>query len=365
MAKRDYYEVIGVGRDMDQVGIKKAYRTLALKYHPDRNPGDDQAVERMKEINEAYAVLSDTQKRTIYDTYGHGGLEGYAQEDIFRGVDFSSLFQEFDLRDFFGVNDGLFESFLGGRATSRTEQRRGADLRYDLDVSLEEVAFGGDRTIELSFENQYPTCNGTGAARSVACDACRGTGQIVREQRSGLSVLRQISTCGECRGTGESIKEACKTCDMSGVVQRSNDISVTIPPGADTGHMIRVEGKGQNGQQGAGDLYVVLNVQKHPVFKRRDDDIFAEQGLDFTIAALGGEMQVPGLDGDLKVDVPEGTQSGAALEGPGPRDSTSQWRRQGRRLYCSQRYDPHSPWPKAKGATFRIPEAQRGVVLVD
>ena len=318
MAKRDYYKVIGVGRDADQAGIKKAYRTLALKYHPDRNPGDDQAVEQMKEINEAYAVLSDAQKRTLYDTYGHSGLDGYAQEDIFRSVDFSSLFQEFGLRDFFGMGDSLFESFLGGGANRRTEPPlKGADLRYDLDVSLEEVAFGAERMVALSYEDRCPSCNGTGAARSIACDTCRGTGQSVREKTSGFTVLRQISTCNQCRGTGESIKEPCKTCDRRGLVQQSKEIAVTIPPGADTNQMIRVDGEGQNGKESAGDLYVVLNVRKHPVFERRGDDIFAEQALDFTIAALGGQTQLPGLDGDLKIDVPDGTHAGTALKIPG------------------------------------------------
>ena len=319
MAKQDYYELLGVDRNADEAAIKKAYRSLALKNHPDRNPGDAAAAEKMKEINEAYAVLSDPQKRRLYDTYGHRGLEGYTKEDIFRGIDFSNLFQEFGLTDLFGLGDSLFEPLFGGGNTPTAGPRKGADLRYDLDVSLEEVAFGADRVVKLSRDERCPSCNGMGAepGHLGQCDSCYGTGQVVREQRSRTAVMRQVSACGRCRGTGRTITVHCKTCDGKGTLLQTNEISVRIPPGADTGQMVRLQGAGEKGEELSGDLYVVLNVQRHPVFERRGDDVFVEQGLDLTVAALGGELQVPGLDGDLTVDVQEGTQTGDVLRIPG------------------------------------------------
>jgi len=313
--KRDYYEILGVGRNADQAAIKKAYRNLAMKYHPDRNPGDAQAVERMKEINEAYAVLSDAQKRRLYDTYGHAGLEGYTQEDIFRGTDFSSLFREFGLGDLFDFGDSLFDNFFGRRTASRRAPRKGNDLRYDLTVTLEEVAFGAEKVIELPREEQCPLCNGTGAEPDglVSCENCGGTGQIVREQRSGYSLFRQISVCGKCHGRGKVIRERCQGCGGRGIIENKKEIVVKIPAGADTGYRIKVEGEGEDGADLPGDLYVVLNVEKHPVFERHGDDIYLQKEIAFTTAALGGEVEVPGLDGSLKLHIPEGTQTGAVL----------------------------------------------------
>jgi len=311
--KRDYYEVLGVSKDADVVAIKKAYRSLAMKYHPDRNPGDAQAVEHMKEVNEAYAVLSDSHKRQLYDTYGHAGLEGYTQEDIFRGVDFSSLFREFGLGDFFG--DSLFDSFFGRRTTTRRGPRKGADLKYDLTVTLEEVAFGTEKTVELPKMEQCQACSGSGVEPEglVQCDSCGGTGQIVREQRSGYSVFRQISVCGKCRGKGKVITKPCKKCEGKGIIEKTKEISVKIPAGADSGYKIRIKGEGERGEDLPGDLYVVLNVEKHPVFERHGDDIYLQKEIAFTTAALGGEVKVPALDDELKLDIPEGTQTGTVL----------------------------------------------------
>ena len=315
MAKRDYYEVLGIDRNADETAIKKAYRSLAMKYHPDRNPGDAEAVERMKEINEAYAVLTDAHKRQLYDTYGHAGLEGYTQADIFRGVDFSSLFKEFGLGDMFGFGGGLFDSFFGRRTTTRRGPRKGADLRYDLTVTLEEVAFGIEKVIELPRVEQCPTCSGTGAEADglERCSSCQGTGQIVREQRSGYSVFRQITVCGRCHGQGKVVKKACKECEGKGVIEKATEIKVTIPAGADTGYQIRVEGEGEKGEGLPGDLYVVLHVEKHPIFERHSDDIYLQQEIALTTAALGGRVEVAGLNGNLNLDVPEGTQTGAVF----------------------------------------------------
>ncbi len=315
MVKRDYYEVLGVDRNADQATIKKAYRNLAMKYHPDRNPGDAEAVERMKEINEAYAVLSDAHKRQLYDTYGHAGLEGYTQEDIFRGVDFSSLFREFGLSDLFGFGDSLFDSLFGRRTTSARGLRKGRDLRYDLTVTLEEVARGTERIVELPRVVPCPACNGIGAEPDglEQCPNCGGRGQIVREQRSGYSILRQISVCGRCRGQGRVIKQPCPQCHGRGVTEQIKEITVEIPAGADTGYKIRVEGEGEPGEDLPGDLYIVVNVEKHPVFERHGDDIYVHQEIAFTTAALGGEVTVPGLRKELKLDIPEGTQTGTVF----------------------------------------------------
>lgn len=315
MAKRDYYEVLNIDKNADEAAIKKAYRSLAMKYHPDRNPEDPQAAERMKEINEAYAVLSDADKRRLYDTYGHAGLEGYTQEDIFRGVDFTSLFREFGLRDLFGFGDSLFDSFFGRRTATRKGPRKGADLRYDLSVTLEEVTSGVEKTIELPKTEHCSTCAGTGAKPGglEQCESCGGTGQIVSEQRSGYSVFRQISTCPRCRGMGKIVREPCTECQGKGIIEKTKEIVVTIPAGADTGYMVRVEGEGEKGEDLPGDLYVVLNIEKHPIFERHGDDIYLQKEISFTEAALGGEIEVAGLNGNLKLDIPESTQTGTVF----------------------------------------------------
>jgi molecular chaperone DnaJ len=316
MAKRDYYEVLGVGRDTDPGAVKRAYRNLAMQYHPDRNPGNGAAAEKMKEVNEAYAVLCDPHKRHLYDTYGHAGLEGYTQEDIFGGVDFGSLFREFG----FGFGDGIFDGLFGRGASVRRGPRRGADLRYDLGVTLEEVASGVERTIEIPRASACSSCNGTGAQAEglEACHRCKGTGQIVKEQRSGYSVVRQITVCAECRGRGKIVKKACGDCQGKGVVETKKDLKIDVPAGADTGYNIRFEGEGETGTDGIpGDLYVVVNVERHPLFERHGDDIYTQHDIPFVTAALGGQAHVPGLGGDVKVDIAEGTQTGAVARVPG------------------------------------------------
>ena len=317
MAKRDYYKVFGIDKGADDAAIKRAYRSLAMKYHPDRNPGDEQAAEKMKEINEAYAVLSNGKKRRLYDTYGHAGLEGYTMEDIFRGVDFGSLFREFGLGDFgFGFGGSIFDSFFGTTRTATRERRRGTDLRYDLEVTLEEVAFGADKKIEVPKTRTCHTCQGTGAKKAGLkdCEHCKGSGQIVTEQRSGYSIFRQITTCSQCHGKGRTIKDPCDECEGRGFIEETSELSISIPRGANTSYSIRLEGEGEAGGEGAmpGDLYVVLHVKKHPVFERHGDDIYMTKEISFPQAALGAEVDdVTGLDGNIKLDIPEGTQTGA------------------------------------------------------
>ena len=314
MAKKDYYDVLGIDKSADEAIIKRAYRSLAMKHHPDKNPGDTPAAEKMKEVNEAYAVLSDKKKRRLYDTYGHAGLQGFTQEDIFRGVDFDSLFGEL-----FGGGFGgsIFDSFFGRREAGRARQpRRGADLRYDLNVTLEDVVFGKEEKIAIPRVEACFACNGEGANRDglKECDACHGSGQLVTEQRSGFTVFRQITTCGRCRGRGKVIIHPCDECGGKGTLERGGEVHVYIPKGADTGYRIRVDGEGELGMDGAGDLYVILNVERHPIFERHGDDIYLVREIDFPQAALGGELDdIPGLEGDLKFDIPEGTQNGAVF----------------------------------------------------
>ncbi len=308
MVKRDYYEVLGLDRAADQAAIKKAYRNLAMKHHPDKNPEDCNAAETMKELNEAYAILSDERKRSIYDRYGHAGLEGFSQEDIFGGIDFGSLFGDLG----FGFSEGLFGG-LFGRGSSRTRRpSRGADLRYDLEITLEEAAFGVEKNIKVPRSSGCPVCQGTGAQPDgmQECAECKGTGQMIREQRSGYGVVRQISVCGRCRGRGKTITKECPECHGKGIIDNISEIQIKVPPGVDAGYSIRVSGHGEAGEAGPGDLYVVINVQKHPLFERHNEDIYTQHDISFATAALGGRAEVAGLDGTLKVDIKEGTQTG-------------------------------------------------------
>lgn len=330
--KRDYYEILGIDRNADDATIKQAYRQLAIKYHPDRNPGDKQAVERMKEINEAYAILSDPVKRQQYDRYGHRGLEGYTAEDIFGGIDFGSIFREFGLRDIFSdfgfgsFGRDIFDDFFGLSATKARElgARKGADLQYDMEIDLEEAFLGVEKKISLPKTEVCSTCRGTGAAKGglSACRECRGTGQIIREQRSGYSVFRQITTCPRCRGKGRIITSSCKECQGRGTIKLQKEITIQIPKGADTGHTIIVEGEGEPGSNGgaAGDLYIRLQVKDHPIFKRRGSDIYVTKEITITQALLGGRIYgVPALGQDIDIQIPEGTEEGAIfkVEGKG------------------------------------------------
>ncbi len=313
MTTRDYYEILGIERGADTAAIKKAYRTLAMKFHPDRNQDNPEAAEAMKEVNEAYAVLSDPTKRRLYDRYGHDGLKGYSQEDIFRGVDFGGLFREFGLGDLFGSDDLLFGGLLG-RRNARTGPRKGADLRYDLTVTLEEAAFGVEKTIRLPKVEICPVCKGEGAEPGALedCSECKGTGQIVTEQRKGHSIFRQISICPKCRGKGKIIKEPCMECGGNGVLEKPKDLAVKFPGGVDTGYIMKVEGEGEKGKDLPGDLYVVIEVARHPLFERHGDDLYLQWEVAFTTAALGGVIEVPNLDGNSsKVEIPEGTQTGS------------------------------------------------------
>jgi len=319
VSKRDYYEVLGVSKTASDQEIKSAYRKLALKYHPDRNPGDKEAEERFKECAEAYAVLVDTDKRHMYDRFGHAGLGGAATG----GFD-PNAFNGFEdilggLGDIFGFGD----MFSGGRR--RGGPQRGADLRYDLEISFEESARGAETSIQIPRQETCETCSGSGAAAGSGpstCPQCHGRGQV-RYQQGFFTVAR---TCGHCRGTGQVITKPCPTCRGAGRVEKQRKITVKIPAGIATGQRLRLSGEGEAGPQGgpAGDLYVVIHVQEHPFFQREGNDLYCELPLNYTTLALGGEIKVPTLDGEEPFTVPEGTQGGQTfrLRGRGMPDVT-------------------------------------------
>jgi molecular chaperone DnaJ len=301
---RDYYEVLGVPRNASEQEIKSAYRKLALKHHPDRNPGDKQAEERFKEAAEAYGVLGDPDKRRRYDTYGHAGVSGAAGQ----GFD-PTIFADFSdiLGDFFGFGD-----VFGRRARG---PRRGQDLRYNLEISFEEAAFGTEQQVKIPRAENCSACSGTGAApgtKPTTCPTCRGSGQMTFQQ-GFFSVAR---TCSQCRGQGRIVAEPCKTCHGEGQLPVERTLSLKIPAGVDTGSQLRVTGEGEPGPQGGppGDLYVVVRVAEHAFFKRDGTTLFCEMPVSVPLAALGGTLEVPTLEGKpTKVQLPEGTQSGTVL----------------------------------------------------
>jgi len=309
MSKRDYYEVLGVSRNASKEEVKNSYRKLAFKYHPDRNKAPE-AEEKFKEISEAYAVLSDDEKRRQYDMFGHAGIGAkYSPEDLFRGVDFDEVFRDFG----FGGFD-IFDAFFGRRRTRRYEVRRGADLRYDMEITLEDVASGLDREIEVPRRETCDTCNGSGAAPGTApkkCHQCNGTGQIQHTRSTGFARFVQITTCNACRGKGTIIESPCKRCSGTGVVTRTRKIRVKIPKGIDDGSRLRLSGQGEAGARGGppGDLYVVVHVKPHKIFQRNNSDILCEASIGFAQAALGSEIEVPTLDGKARLKIPRGTQT--------------------------------------------------------
>ena len=307
MSKRDYYDVLGLSRNATEQELKSAYRKLALKDHPDRNPGDRAAEERFKEAAEAYAVLADPEKRGRYDRFGHAGVGAGAgagagfDPTIF--ADFSDIFG--NLGDFFGFGD-VFGG--GGR---RRGPRQGADLRYDLEIAFEESATGTETTIQIPREETCETCRGTGAAPGTAptaCPQCHGRGQL-RYQQGFLTIARP---CGQCRGTGRVIASPCATCHGQGRVGRERKLTVKIPAGIASGQQLRLYGEGEHGAGGGppGDLYVVVHVREHAFFHREGDDLYCELPVSFPTLALGGALEVPTLNGHQKLDVPSGTQSG-------------------------------------------------------
>jgi molecular chaperone DnaJ len=306
MAKRDCYEVLGIGRNAEPDEIKKAYRKLALKYHPDKNPGDKAAEESFKELGEAYEILSEPDKRALYDQHGHAAFDRRAG-----GYGGGAFHDPFDIfRDVFG-GGGIFEDLFGGGRSDPSQPQRGNDLRYDMEITFEESAYGCEKEVTVNKPAPCETCQGSGAeagSRVRTCPSCAGRGQVVNSR--GIFSIAQ--TCPHCQGAGRILEKPCKACRGEGRRERSSQIKLRIPAGVDTGSRLRSAGNGESGFRGGppGDLYVVLHVQAHAIFQRDGDDLLCEVPVSFVQVALGAEIEVPALDGRTSINIPPGTQPG-------------------------------------------------------
>lgn len=308
----DFYKLLGVEKTASADEIKKAYRKQAMKYHPDRNQGNKEAEEMFKKVSNAYEVLSDPQKRATYDQYGAAAFENGGMGGMGGGGfrDASDIFREF----FGGGGGGIFESFFGGGARAAEEDRRGNDLRFDLEITLEEAAKGVEKTIKYKRHVRCSTCQGTGAepgSKRKTCSTCHGRGQVIR--RSGFFQMQQ--PCPTCHGSGTVVEKPCKSCGGSGVVMESRTLTKRIPAGVDTGTRLRSAGDGEAGEFGGeyGDLYLVIHVKEHDLFEREGDNLFCTIPIKFTLAALGGMLEVPTLTGRAELKIPAGTQSGTTF----------------------------------------------------
>ena len=317
MAKRDYYEVLGVERETDIEEIKKAYRKLAVKFHPDKNPGDKTAEEKFKEIGEAYEALSDPQKRAAYDRFGHSAFDPRMRGGGGRGGGFHDPADIF--REVFG-GSSIFEDLFGGGRSDPTQPQRGADLRYDMEIAFEEAANGCEKEISVTKNDKCDTCSGSGAepgSKSRTCPTCGGRGQVL----SSRGIFSIAQTCPRCEGAGRVLEKPCKTCHGSGRREKTSKITLRIPPGVDTGSRLRSTGNGEAGLRGGpqGDLYVVLHVKAHEIFQRDGDDLICEVPVSFVHAAIGAEIEVPTLSGKTQIKMPAGTQPGTTfrLKGKG------------------------------------------------
>lgn len=310
--KRDYYEVLGIDKSADEAAIKKAYRTLAKKYHPDMNPGDKEAEAKFKEVNEAYDVLSDPDKKAKYDQYGHaafdpsmGGGAGYGGFGDFGGFD---------------IND-IFSSFFGGASGSSTRRNgpiRGDNITVRLTISFEESVFGCKKEIQFTKVQKCAECDGSGAEKGTTpktCSACGGSGQVKVQQRTPFGIMQTQKTCDECHGTGKFIEKKCSSCRGTGFTRVQKKLEVNIPAGIDDGQQLSLRYQGSDGMNGgtAGDLVIVISVRPHSVFERDGDDLYCEVPITYAEATLGGEIEIPTLEGSIKYTIPEGTQTGTVF----------------------------------------------------
>ena len=308
--KRDYYEVLGVERGADDATIKKAYRQLAKKYHPDMNPGDAEAEKKFKEASEAYAILSDADKRRQYDQFGHSAFEGGGAGGGFGGFDFGGA----DFSDIFG---DIFGDFFGGGRRSSSYNNgpmKGANLRTSVRISFEEAVFGVEKELELNLKDTCKTCGGNGAKPGTSpetCSRCGGRGQVVTQHSTPFGTIRNAQACPDCGGTGKMVKEKCPDCHGSGYISARKKIQVSIPAGIDNGQSVRIRDKGEPGTHGGprGDLLVEVVVDRHPIFQRQDMNIFSTVPISYAVAALGGEILIDTVDGKVVYDVKAGTQT--------------------------------------------------------
>ena len=312
MTKEDYYKILDIDKNADKKEIKKAYRKLALKYHPDKNPSKN-AEEKFKDISEAYAVLSDDNKRKMYDSYGHAGIDQqFSREDIFRGVDFGDIFggMGFDFND-------IFEQFFGHRygfGGNRKIRRRGADLRYDIEISLNDAYNGLESGIRIPRVENCDECGGTGAENKDSikkCPQCGGSGQIKHTRRTAFGLFSQVSPCNKCNGKGTIIEKTCRKCRGLGQINVTRDIDIRIPKGVDNGSQLRLAGEGESGIDGNGDLYIVIHIKKHDKYQRRGADLYASKTISYPEAALGTTAQILTIGDEIeKFRIPPGTENG-------------------------------------------------------
>lgn len=322
MSKRDYYEVLGVSKNASAEELKRAYRKMAVKFHPDKNPGDPKAEERFKELGEAYEALSDPQKRAAYDQYGHAAFEGRSRGFGGKREGFHDPFEIF--REVFGGSGGdLFEGLFGGGRRDPSGPQRGSDLRYDLEISFEEAALGCEKKVPITKLDACPRCHATGASPGTPlrrCPTCGGRGQVV----SSRGIFSMSQTCHTCGGVGKTAETPCSKCRGAGRIERTKEITLKIPGGVDSGARLRSLGNGEGGIRGgaSGDLYVVLHVRAHEIFQREEDDLLCDLPVSFVQATLGCERAVPTLQGQTKIRIPAGTQSGTIfrLKGKGLRN---------------------------------------------
>ena len=313
--KRDYYEVLGVQKNASDQEIKKAYRKLAKENHPDLNPGNKEAEARFKEINEAYEILSDGDKRSRYDQFGFAGVDPTSGAGGFGGGGVEGGFDFGDLGDIFG---SFFGGGFGGGARTRNGPQRGESLRMGVTVSFEEAAFGCEREVTVERVEQCGTCKGTGAAPGTSpetCTACGGTGTVQQRRQTPMGVFATTGPCPKCGGKGKIVASPCKDCGGSGQVRKKKTIKISVPAGIDDGQIISLRGQGNAGKNGgpAGDLQIVVTVRPHQLFRREGTDVFCDAPITFTQAVLGGELEIPTIDGKVKYDIPEGTQTGSTF----------------------------------------------------
>lgn len=307
--KRDYYEVLGISKSASEEEVKKAYRVLAKKYHPDMNPGNKEAEAKFKEASEAYAVLSDPEKKKQYDQFGHAAFE----QGGAGGFDFSNM----DMNDIFGDFGGIFGDLFGGGRTSRRSYNgpaKGDNVRARINISFEEAVFGTEKEMDLNLKDICPQCNGSGAKAGTSadtCSKCGGKGQVTYTTQSLFGMVRNVQTCPDCRGTGKVIKDKCAACYGTGYITNKKKIQLSIPAGIDNGQAVRIRGKGEPGVNGGerGDLLVEVTVSRHPIFQRQDYDLYSTAPMSFARAALGGDVKISTIDGDVLYAVKPGTQT--------------------------------------------------------